>query len=1343
MNQSNSSTSIKKYDESAFRTAVAIFIANLLSTAGWLIISLRFGVWQLYLLTGLLGVFGIVSAAAVIMIRRGKKETGSWMIIIGILILLAVGAFLYSGVAVTAGISSIILANLVANQMLESKSKRQVISISTVAGIATALLDQSKSEYRLFLPEIQNILPVITGLAALLLIFFIIRQSWVTINRSLRLKVTILTGLILAGSAIILIGYSTIIGQQAAIEAATKEALAITSSEARQVRVDTETPLNTARAMAQALTALKDPASNTRLSRNQVNAMLRQVLVENPGFLGTYTLWEPNAFDGLDSRFENTEAHDETGRFIPYWVRGNDGSVNVSALIDYETPGLGDWYLQPRQTKAEVTVAPLIYPINGVDTVMASFVVPIVYNDTFYGITGVDAPISFVQDIVDKVDLYNGKADAVLMTAEGTLIGVRNRPELVNQPTTELFPDFSDLQSRIVAGESFVSTSPDGQFIRAFSPVDLGQTGKHWSFALIIPIAEITAPATATAIQQGVIGILLVLSALALLWFMSGQIVKPVLALTSTATAISQGNLNLTADIQALDETGVLANAFNIMVTQLKNLLASLEQRVADRTRNLELAAEVGRTVSQVRALDVMLKDAAELIRKQFDLYYVQVYLTNHSQTYLNLQAGTGSVGAALLERNHRLPLNTGSINGRAAIEKRAVVIANTKASITFKANPLLPNTRSEMAVPLMIGESVVGVLDMQSEQTDSLSKDILPAFEALAGQLAIAIQNAAFLAETEQARAQVEAQAQRLSRANWREFLDAIHMPEETGFVFEQNMIAPMPHQEQDTLQVNPNALIAPIEVTGAELGNLVVEMDVQSPISRTPELVNAVARQVAQQVESLRLLESAERYRVEAEEASRRLTREDWKDYARANAENSLGYLYDLKEVRAYKHNGNDQVHAADFSLPLKVREEKIGQVVVQGFETSDHDSLELANAVAERLSQHIESLRLLEKTEESRSEIEYSQERLSEALGIAKLANWEYDVEKDIFTFNDNFYLIFHTTAKDMGGYYMSSGEYAQRFVHPEDTPLVGNEIGRALNSTEKYYTVTLEHRVLFVDGGTGYISVNVHVERDEQGKIQRFYGANQDITERKLAEEELRARETQLSAALTQTEKLYEASGRLALATNLQELVETVVNTLKIPEINRALLVSFNYTQGDDLDGMDIIANWWDGSGHEVTSVGTHYSLEVIRLMPMFISPTPVFFHDTHTDERVDPTTMDLVKRLNLRAVAVLPLHSGIHQIGALILEAEDPHNFTEDETRLYSALAPQVATVLDNRRQFERAQQQAERESKLNIISQKIQNATTVEAVLQIAARELGHALGAPMTVAQLSMKDKN
>ncbi|MBK8617516.1 MAG: GAF domain-containing protein [Anaerolineales bacterium] len=824
--------------------------------------------------------------------------------------------------------------------------------------------------------------------------------------------------------------------------------------------------------------------------------------------------------------------------------------------------------------------------------------------------------------------------------------------------------------------------------------------------------------------------------------YLGNVFTNPIIRLSQVAQKIAAGDLSARAKIEATDEVGDLAVTINTMTAQLQETLQSLEQRVADRTRNLELAAEVGRSVSQVGALDVILKNAAEIIRSRFNLYYVQVYLTDPSQTNLLLLSGTGKVGEELLSRNHRLPLNTGSINGRAAIERKSVVITDTTANTTFRPNPLLPHTRSEMAMPLLVGDKVVGVLDLQSEQTNSLNQEILPAFEALAGQLAIAIQNASLLAETEQARAEVESQARRLTRANWMDYLDAIHKPEEIGFVFEQNKISPLTQAQETQTAENSNAFSAPISVTGEALGNLIVEMEGQNPIARTSELVNTVARQVAQQIESLRLLGSAERYRAEAEQASRRLTRENWQEYKQANTEKSLSYLYDQKEVRAYNHEGNEQPQSSDLNLPLKIRDEEIGQVVVQGFDTNNPDNLNLASAVVERLSQHIESLRLLEKTEESRSEIQTSQERLSEALGIAKLANWEYDVEKDLFQFNDNFYAVLHTTVQEVGGYQLASADYASRFVHPDDVPIVGVEIGKALNSTERHFSSSVEHRVIFADGEVGYLSVRIQVERDEEGKITRYYGANQDVTERRRAEEELRTREAQLSAVLKQTEKLFEASRRLTQVGDLQELVKTTVEIFDIPVINGAELDLFSYDARGDLESLTVIANWWNGTGTAPGAVGSRFSKEMFSAVKLFLTSTPVFISDALDSERVDAGMMRIVKAFNIRAVTFLPLFIGANQIGVLVMHAEETHDFTEDETRLFSGLAPQIATVLENRHQYQRAQQQAERESTLNTISQKIQSATTVEAVLQIAARELGHALGAPMTIAQLSMKDK-
>jgi PAS domain S-box-containing protein len=176
---------------------------------------------------------------------------------------------------------------------------------------------------------------------------------------------------------------------------------------------------------------------------------------------------------------------------------------------------------------------------------------------------------------------------------------------------------------------------------------------------------------------------------------------------------------------------------------------------------------------------------------------------------------------------------------------------------------------------------------------------------------------------------------------------------------------------------------------------------------------------------------------------------------------------------------------------------------------------------------------------RTEEA---LRKSEAQLSNAVAIAQLGPWEYDVETDLFTFNDQFYAVFGTTAAAVGGYTMKPAEYAKRFIHPEDQWIVGAEMKKALETDDPGFNRRLEHRVVRADGTVGYISVRYFIVKDAKGKTVKTYGVNQDITERKRAEEALQALSSRQKALLSaipdiimevNTDKVYTWANRAGL------------------------------------------------------------------------------------------------------------------------------------------------------------------------------------------------------------------
>ena len=394
--------------------------------------------------------------------------------------------------------------------------------------------------------------------------------------RSIQMKIVLWAGLCLVLTAAGLVGYAAVTAQQAARETAQTQALVAAENRAAEVDANVEAALDAARTLAQALAAIR--RDDLPVSRAAVNAMLREVVAANPQFLGTYTAWEPDAFDGQDALFANTEGHDATGRFIPYWVRSG-GTIIREPLLDYETEGIGEYYLCPKRTGRECVIDPYVYPIDGVDTLLASLVAPIMVDGRFYGIAGVDLRLTTLQELADRQDAFDGTAELLLISFNGTVAGATGRPDLVGQPMQAYHQDWEEDIRFIQAGE--VTLQDDEGRFAVFVPIRFGQTTTPWSANLNVPYNQIRAAAQALTWQLVGLGLVIAAAALGLLWVVAGRLVAPIKKLTTAAGRVALGDARADLDLRQADEIGQLAQAFQQVVLYFQTM-AGAASRMAE-----------------------------------------------------------------------------------------------------------------------------------------------------------------------------------------------------------------------------------------------------------------------------------------------------------------------------------------------------------------------------------------------------------------------------------------------------------------------------------------------------------------------------------------------------------------------------------------------------------------------------------------------------------------------------------------------------------------------------------------------------------------------------------------
>lgn len=364
--------------------------------------------------------------------------------------------------------------------------------------------------------------------------------------------------------------------------------------------------------------------------------------------------------------------------------------------------------------------------------------------------------------------------------------------------------------------------------------------------------------ASETGVDDIVIGIILLIASSGLLN----------LLISRYNEAIEMAGENETAQIKANAELKELHLTLEQRVLGRTTELEEANQRNEQRARQFEAIAQVGKAISSIRTLKDLLPKITELISKQFGYYHVGIFLTDADNTNAILSAANSQGGMQMILRGHQLKIGEQGIVGDAISKGQARIAFDIGKDAKYFGNPELPETRSEITLPLKIGETVVGALDAQSTETNAFSEDDTSVLSLLADQVSMAIENARLFEQSRKSLAEAEALYRQYLRDAWNK------LPKEQSLIgyrynargtspIETELKAnPAKGNEQKEVEFSRSHISVPLTIRGESIGTLSVQIPGEPDINEDQmDLVNAVAERVALSAENARLFEETTR--------------------------------------------------------------------------------------------------------------------------------------------------------------------------------------------------------------------------------------------------------------------------------------------------------------------------------------------------------------------------------------------------------------------------------------------------------------------------------------------------